>query len=313
MNAPADPGAGRPTRLVVGCGYLGTRVADRWVAAGSRVFGVTRSESRAAELVARGIEPVVADVAAASVVEPLRRLPGVDTVFWSVGFDRSAAASRRDVHVVGLSALLDAVGRSGRPRVIVSSSTGVWGDVDGGVVDETTPVHPDREAGAVLVEAEAVLRAHPLGPGVALRFAGLYGPGRLPRVADLRAGRPIPADPDSWLNMIHVDDAARIVCIVADARPAADGDVPRPLYVVSDGRPVRRREWYGRLAELTASPPPTWDTAAPRLRGADKRVDPTLLFRDFAIRLDHPDPLRGIEAVLRGEQPAPHDVPPAVP
>jgi nucleoside-diphosphate-sugar epimerase len=309
MNDPSASGPRRGRRLVVGCGYLGTRVADRWLAAGSRVFGITRRESRAAELAAHGIEPVVADVTAAPgsaafIADAIRRLPEIDTVFWAVGFDRSAAASHRDVHVGGLSAMLDAFadGRSVRPRVILSSSTGVWGDADGGFVDETTPVHPSREAGRVLVEAESLLRTHPLGPGVSLRFAGLYGPGRLPRIADLQAGRPIPADPDSWLNMIHVDDAARIVCAIADRGASAGGEdsIPRPLYVVSDGQPVRRRDWYGRLADLSHSPPPTWDPAAPRIRGADKRVNPAMLFRDFEIALEHPDSLNGIEAILRG-------------
>jgi nucleoside-diphosphate-sugar epimerase len=159
-------------------------------------------------------------------------------------------------------------------------------------VTEETPAHPTREAGRVLLEAEALLRSHPRGPGVALRFAGLYGPGRLPRIADLRAGTPIAADPDSWLNLIHVDDAAEIVRLVAAAPH------PRPLYVVSDGRPVRRRDWYGRLAALSASPAPTWDPAAPRIRGADKRVDPTALFRDLPISLAYPDALAALAELV---------------
>jgi nucleoside-diphosphate-sugar epimerase len=192
--------------------------------------------------------------------------------------------------VTGLNRLLDALPHA--TRVILSSSTGVWGDEDGRIVTEETPAHPTREAGQVLLEAEALLRSHPRGPGVALRFAGLYGPGRLPRIADLRAGTPIAADPDSWLNLVHVDDAAEIVRLVA-ATPH-----PRPLYVVSDGRPVRRREWYGRLAALSASPTPQWDPAAPRVRGADKRVDPAVLFRDLPISLAYPDALAALAELV---------------
>jgi nucleoside-diphosphate-sugar epimerase len=45
-------------RLIVGCGYLGTRVARRWLAAGDQVFGITRSQSRAEALAAeRSAEP----------------------------------------------------------------------------------------------------------------------------------------------------------------------------------------------------------------------------------------------------------------
>ena len=283
-------------RLIVGCGYLGTRVARRWLAAGDQVFGITRSQSRAEALAAIGIVPIVHDVTVEQVLHhpgTLATLPPLDTVFWAVGFDRTSGTSHRDVHVAGLARLLAAL--PGSPRVILSSSTGVWGDERGGNVSEDTPTNPSREAGRVLVEAEALLRSHPKGPGVALRFAGLYGPDRLPRLDDLKAGRPLAADPDSWLNLIHIEDAAMIVCAVARA------SAPQPLYVVSDGHPVKRRDWYGHLARVTGSPSPTWDLSLPRTRGADKRVDPSLLFRDLAITLAHPDPLRGIEAVLQSE------------
>jgi nucleoside-diphosphate-sugar epimerase len=168
----------------------------------------------------------------------------------------------------------------------------VWGTEDGSVVDETTPAHPTREAGRVLLEAEAMLHTRTGDRGTALRFAGLYGPDRLPRLDDLKAGRPIAADPDSWLNLVHVDDAARIVVAVAAAPHA------RQLYVVSDGHPVRRRDWYAHLAARIGSPPPTFDTAAERTRGADKRVDPSLLFRDIPLTLAYPDSFRGIDAIV---------------
>lgn len=278
-----------PRRLVIGCGYLGRRVAARWLAEGSRVWATTRSAARATELAAVGIEPVVADV---TLPDTIRDLPEVDTLFWAVGFDRGGTATHHDVHVTGLARVLEAL--AGQPRIVLSSSTGVWGNEDGDVVDERSPAHPTREAGRVLLEAEELVHARARERGVALRFAGLYGPGRLPRLDDLRAGRPIAADPDSWLNLIHIDDAAMVVCAVAAAA------APRPLYVVSDGHPVLRRDWYGHLAAITGSPEPTWDASLPRTRGADKRVDPALLFRDLEIPLAHPDPLRGIEAVLQG-------------
>ena len=276
-----------PATLVVGCGYLGLRVARLWRDAGARVLALTRSPDRATALAAEGIEPVLGDVTTPG---GLPALPAVDALFWGVGFDRTAGATYRDVHVTGLGRVLDAV--PGDPRVVFSSSTGVWGTDDGAVVDEATPAHPAREAGRVLLEAEALLHARTADRGTALRFAGLYGPGRLPRLDDLQAGRPIAADPDSWLNLIHADDAARIVVAVA-AAPRA-----KPLYVVSDGVPVKRREWYAHLAARTGSPPPTFDLTAERTRGADKRVNPSLLYHDFPIALTYPDAFKGIDAIV---------------
>jgi putative transcription antitermination factor YqgF len=286
-----------PARAVVGCGYLGERVARRWLAAGSRVITATRRPARTSTLSSQGFVPLVADVTAATVDwSPLAAVPDLATVFWAVGFDRQAGTTHRDVHVAGLGRLLDALPAG--CRVIFSSSTGVWGDEGGRVVDETTPVSPARESGRVLVEAETLLRGHPRGPGVALRFAGLYGPGRLPRLADLRAGRPIDADPDSWLNMIHVDDAARAVCGVADLAS------PRSLYVVSDNHPVLRRDWYTRLAVVAGGPPPTFaeppEATSPPRRGqaADKRVDSSLVWRDLGMTPDHPDPLADLASLV---------------
>lgn len=276
-----------PTALVVGCGYLGLRVARLWRDAGVRVHALTRSAERARALAAEGLDPILGDVTTPS---GLDGLPAVDTLLWAVGFDRSSGASYHDVHVGGLGRVLDRL--PGVRRVVFSSSTGVWGTDDGAVVDETTPARPAREAGRVLLDAEALLHARVGDRGTALRFAGLYGPDRLPRLDDLRAGRPIAADPDSWLNLIHIDDAARIVVAVA-ASPHA-----RRLYVVSDGHPVRRRDWYAHLAARTGSPPPTFDTSAERTRGADKRVNPARLFRDVPLALTYADSYAGLAASL---------------
>jgi nucleoside-diphosphate-sugar epimerase len=281
----------RRSRLIVGCGYLGLRVASRWLAAGDMVFATTRSPRRVEQLTAAGLHPLLGDVTAAADTEAgLPEPPAVDTVLWAVGFDRSAAASYQDVHVAGLGRLLDRL--PGRPRIIFTSSTGVWGDDSGGLVNEMTPPTPSREAGQVLVAAEELLRNHRLGPGIALRLAGLYGPERLPRLTDLQAGRPLPADPDSWLNLIHIDDAAEVVCGVA-ALPA-----PRQLYVVSDGSPLRRRDWYEGLARIAGSPEPQWDRAALRSRGGDKQVDPRLIWADLQFGPRHPDALAAVRDLL---------------
>ncbi len=52
----------RQKKLIVGCGYLGRRVAERWLDAGDEVFAVTRSNRRAAEFIRAGLRPIVADV-----------------------------------------------------------------------------------------------------------------------------------------------------------------------------------------------------------------------------------------------------------
>ena len=287
-SAHATPHSGPKRRLVAGCGALGMRVARRWIAAGDQVWGTTRSRQEL--LIEAGIVPIVVDLGS----DRLPALPEVDTVFWAVGFDRRSETTPHDLHVGGLARLLDAVPSA--VRVLLSSSTGVWGDGDGELVDEQTPVCPSRPSAAALVEAETMLRRHPKGPGVALRFAGLYGPERLPRLDDLRAGREITADPASWLNLIHLYDAASVVCWAGYAA------APAPLYVVSDGRPLRRGDWYTRLAEMTTSPSPRFVATAAAARGGNKRADPSLLLSQLTPPLAYPDALATVEAIMRASE-----------
>ncbi len=64
-------------KLIFGCGFLGIRVARRWLAASETVFAVTRSRERAARLEDEGISPVIADV---TDLTSLADLPEADTV-----------------------------------------------------------------------------------------------------------------------------------------------------------------------------------------------------------------------------------------
>jgi nucleoside-diphosphate-sugar epimerase len=283
-SSPTDFNRAPRRRLVAGCGALGMRVARRWLAAGDAVWGTTRC--RHEQLAEAGIVPITVDLGS----DPLPPMPKVDTVFWAVGFDRRSGITPHDLHVRGFGRLLDAISQP--VRVILSSSTGVWGEGDGEIVTEQTPVCPTRPSAVALVKAEELLRSHEKGPGVALRFAGLYGPERLPRLDDLRAGREIAADPASWLNLIHLDDAAAVVCWAADEAAVA------PLYIVADGNPLQRGEWYSRLAEITKSPPPRFTRPAASARGANKRADASLLLSRLSHQLAYPQALTAVEKIV---------------
>jgi nucleoside-diphosphate-sugar epimerase len=101
---------------------------------------------------------------------------------------------------------------------------------------------------------------------VILRLAGIYGPGRLPRWRDLAAGRPLTADPHGVLNLIHVDDAVRAV-----ERAATISDIQLPgVFLISDGHPVRREEFYAELARLLQLPLPEFVPPGPGQRGSQR-------------------------------------------
>jgi nucleoside-diphosphate-sugar epimerase len=275
--------------LILGCGYLGSRVTAAYHADGHAVTALTRSPARADDFRRRGWAPVVGDV-----LDPGLRLPAAEVVVYAVGYDRAAGRPLRAVYVGGLANVLDRLPPPG--RFVYVSSTGVYGQTDGAEVDESSPTEPADEAGRAVLEAEQLLRRagsrqRPVGAPIILRLAGLYGPGRLIGAARLRTGEPIPGDPDGWLNLIHVDDGVRAV------RAAAERGVAGAVYNVSDGCPVGRRDFYGELARLLGTPASRFvgssATGAPNRRIVSRR-----LREELGVDLAYPSYVEGLRQAV---------------
>ncbi|MFM8271507.1 MAG: SDR family oxidoreductase [Gemmata sp.] len=232
--SPLDPTA--DTQLILGCGYLGRRVAALWRAQGRRVTALTRTN--AAALRAGGIESVTGDVCDP---DTLRALLGASTVLYAVGMDYRAARPMHEVYVRGLANVLDTLPPCA--RFIYVSSTSVYGQSAGEWVTEQSPAEPTEASGKVVLEAEQLLRARVPG-AVVLRCAGQYGPNRLLRKQPIMKGEPLAGDAEKWLNLVHIADAA---AAVLDAETHA---MPGETYNLSDGAPATRRDFYTRLAEL---------------------------------------------------------------
>jgi nucleoside-diphosphate-sugar epimerase len=233
-------------KLIIGCGYLGRRVARHWIGEKAAVFAITRSAERARAFRESGIEPVIGDV-----TDPasLTAFPEVDTILYAVGLDRESGKSQREVYVGGLENVLKHV--AGKvSRFLYISSTSVYGQNSGEWVDESSECRPESENGKVCLEAEALLRSR-IPEAIVLRLAGIYGPGRLvARIAALRAGLVLDGNPDAWLNLIHVDDA--VTAILACERRGTPG----ATYLVCDDQPLRRLEYYSLFASLIGAPRP---------------------------------------------------------
>lgn len=254
MTPPTGPA------LVVGCGYLGRRVAEAWRDDGRTVYALTRS--RADELRAAGLAPVTGDVTDPASLAGLRDLPPLAAVLYAVGMDRRAGHSMREVYVEGLRHVLAALPPVG--RWVHISSTGVYGQTDGSVVTEESPTEPLEESGRVVLEAERTLLAA-IPAAAVLRFAGIYGPGRWLRRAALLAGEPYTADADKWLNLIHLADGVRAV-------RCAETHAAGGIFNITDDEPVRRRDFYTESARLLGAPPAKFTPPATTAPEANRRV-----------------------------------------
>ncbi len=296
------------TRILIGCGYLGSRIAKLWRAAGDDVIATSRSGKLPLEMFDAGVFPARADV-----IDPetLKWLPvasaltsnSLDTLVYSVGYDRSGEADIHTVYAQGLQNVLDAL-PSNVQRVIYISTTGVYGPADGEWVDETTPSNPQRDGGKASLAAEQVLAAHPIGKrSLILRLAGIYGPGRVPYLDKLRAGESLDVPSEGWLNLIHVDDAAAIAVALgewATANPITSGP---EIFCVSDGQPVVRGDHYREIARLIGVSEPHFvapdsNTPAAQRALADKRISNRKLLSTIPIKLRYPNSRAGLAAIL---------------
>ena len=283
-------------RLIFGCGYLGRRVAAAWNKAGDEVFALTRSEANAQRLRESGIEPIVGDV---TIPGTLTELPQVETVLHAVGFDRNAGPTKREVYVDGLRNVLTAI-EGQCERLVHISSTSVYGQCDGEVIDEESPAEADHESGVICRDAERLVSEFAAATGTSattLRLSGIYGRGRLlSRVEAIREGLKLPGPADSWLNLIHVEDASRVALAAAEK----DAAELAPLYLVSDDQPVRRREYYESLARLVDGPAPEFDlqATARHTRGLGKRCRNEKLKTELGISLRFPTIETGLPDAL---------------
>ncbi len=278
--------------MIFGCGYLGRRVAQLAIRDGNTVWATTRKSGKQRELASQGILPIVADwTDRRSLID----LPAVKHVVICVSYDRQSYHNRYESQVGGLRNLLHAL--SPDAKVCYISTTGVYHQQSGLWVDEASPTRPLRDGGRAHLMAESLLnRMRPNSPWTILRLSGIYGPGRIPRAADVIAGRPIASPQHGFLNLIHVDDAAEAVCSTLRTHT-------QRLYVVSDYQPVVRSQFYEEIAYQTRSKKPqfvTPDARSPVMMRSEsnKRVWNRKMKRDLVSKLRFPTYRHGLADLL---------------
>lgn len=234
---------------IAGYGDLGRRVARRLVEAGHAVLGLCRGE-RPAE---PGVELRRVDLAR---LEPAALADWrADALLIALSPDARTPDDYRATYVDLLPRLAKAFG-GGLRRCVLVSSTAVYGDADGDLVDERSPTRPARWNGEILLDAER--RAAECLPGlVVARPSGLYGPGRTALLRRAAAGDP---GDGHWTNRIHVDDAASglVELLVMDA--------PASCYCLNDDLPAAEHQVLAELRRLLGLPEVAVADCAPRGR-----------------------------------------------
>jgi nucleoside-diphosphate-sugar epimerase len=296
--------------LIVGCGYVGMRLALELASQGHQVSGLRRSAPGqpgtetallpigSGEGESRGLAPGLLAADITRPAELAKISPEYDWVVNCVSSSRGGAEDYRKTYLEGTRNLIDWLSPRPPGKFVYTSSTSVYGQTDGSLVTEASPAEPATESARILLNTEKVLlEAASEFPAVILRVAGIYGPGRGHWFKQyLNNEAIIEGRGKRILNMVHRDDAAG--AIIA----ALEGAGPGKIYNVVDDEPVTQLAYFEWLAaRLAKSLPPfaAAEEAPERKRGlTSKKVSNSRLKLELGYQFKYPTFRQGYAAEI---------------
>jgi len=263
--------------LILGAGYVGLPLSAELGSRGHQVCTVSRRS---------GVD--ITNLA------DLKELgPDWDWIVNTVSSGKGGVDDYRRIYLEGTRNIIAWLHGAAIQHYVYTSSTSVYAQTDGSLVDENSPTEPKSDTSKILVETEQLLRGF---PAIILRVAGIYGPERGHLFQQyLRGQAAITGDGSRYLNMIHRDDLVR--AIIA----ALERGKPGEIYNVADDEPVTQLEFFQWLAKTLNRPlPPFAPEPVSRKRGiTNKRVSNRKLREELAFALQYPNYRAGYTTELQ--------------
>jgi len=282
-----------------GFGYTASFLSTKLSSCGWKISGTTTDPEKKAFLKKNDIDACIFD-RNHGIPDPSRSFDGVTHVLLSVPPD-AGGDPVFDVHGADLAGLknLEWVG--------YLSTTAVYGDQDGGWIDETAPTNPSSRRGRHRLKAEQQWQSLCLNEGLPLhtfRLAGIYGPGRSALDA-VRSGTARRIDkPGHAFNRIHIEDIVQVL-IASINKPA-----PGSIYNLADDTPSPSHEviqFACNLIGIAAPPLIPYDQAgmapiAQSFYKDNKRIRNDKIKNELGVELIHPDYRSGLQSCLEIEK-----------
>lgn len=269
--------------LIIGCGDLGTAVAQQLVQSGVQTIAVRRSA-----VVIDGVLMIQADVTQPDTLESLRAIQP-EMLVYCVAAEAQMDAAYKAAYVDGLRHVLATqINNSNLKHVFFVSSTRVYGQSTAILLDESILPIPTDFGGERLLEAEALLQSLTC-PATTLRLSGIYGPRRL-RMINLAQSPERWPHQNSWSNRIHRDDAAAFIVLLI--QQVLVGDTPQPCYIVTDSQPVTQYEVLNWIAAKLGVAP----QIIPAVAGGKRLSNQAMLATGF--QLQYPTYQAGYQSLL---------------
>ena len=202
-----------------GTGFIGGRLIAQLIAAGHQVTCLVRNPDKATNLAQQGVTLVKGDVSDRIVMNSAMR--GLDGVFHMAALYKFGPEFKDQMHaanVEGTRHVLEAAAEAGVPKIVYTSTVGVFGNTRGQIVDESYRVAQqtlsseyERTKWAAHYEVAVPLQQKGV-PLVIVQPGGVTGPGDtspLNLVYDLYLNRmPVMMGPRAGLTVAHVADIA---------------------------------------------------------------------------------------------------------
>lgn len=282
--------------LIIGCGDIGLRVAKIWKNTSKSVFAVARTEESMDIFRQQHLFTYQADLDDAHL---LKDIPSRQSLLYY--FAPPPAKGHIDTRMANFLASMDK--ESLPAHLVYISTSGVYGNQDGNLINEETPVNPAADRAKRRYNAEQQLRTwskQTSAPITILRVGGIYGPGRLPlqRIKDQIPMLHEELSPQT--NRIHADDLAQ-VCVAAAAEKA-EGET----YNVSDGTNSNMTEYFNTIADFFELPRPPlvdWEEAEKTISKGmlsylkeSRKMDNSKMLNELGVELKYPTLKDGLKS-----------------
>lgn len=275
--------------LIAGCGAIGLELAQALANSGHPVTGIKRNPPSSN---LSNIQFYKADISRAEDLDGLES--GFEQALFILSPDRRDELSYRNVYETGLGNLINKFTGAGcdAPWIFVSS-TSVYGQRKGEWVDENSATMPNSATSRIILAAEKKLLA--LNPGnIAVRFSGIYGPGREYLIRKAKDNPKVQHNPPYYTNRIHQKDCVSVLKFLIEQRLA--GRKLEQSYLVSDDDPAPLWDVMVWLTHAMGLPPP-----APEEHPTDADMNKRCRndrIKELGFTFDYPDYRKGYAEIV---------------
>ncbi len=289
--ATAKPSEQRKTLLSIGHGYSAQALAERLLPQGWHIIATTRNPDKAARLRAQGMDAIIWPGEALPIERASHVLTSVAPLATDPVLEAHGAELATAQHLKWVGYL---------------STVGVYGDHQGGWVNEDSPTSARLARGQARIAAEAAWQALGAKAGFRVhvfRLAGIYGPGRGPfeKLRNGTAQRVI--KPGQYFSRIHAEDIGLALEL------SIHSDIGSRVFNLCDDMPAPPQDVLEHAASLLGMPPPpevSFEEAdlSPMARSFysdSKRVRNDRAKRELGWSPLYPDYQSGLAAILKAE------------